>query len=306
MSSFDRRRFLETCAVAGAAYQALQRDAIAAPPAKLSIAHAKTPAAEAAVAAMARQLTTKAVEALGGMGRFVSRGDVVWVKPNIGWDKRPEQAANTNPDVVATLVELCLKAGAKRVLVTDNATNSAQRTFPRSGIQEAALKAGAECFFVDARKFRKMAIKGKVLTDWEVYSDAVEMKLINVPIAKHHGLCKATLGMKNLMGAVGGPRNRLHQDLDRSLPDLAAFLKPTLVVMDAIRVLVANGPVGGNLADVKRFDTVIAGTDQVAIDAYTATLMGHKPNTIGYVAEAAARGLGTMDFDSLKPARLEV
>ena len=131
-------------------------------------------------------------------------------------------------------------------------------------------------------------------------------KFINVPIVKQHSLCKATLGMKNLMGITGGERNRFHQDLNNTLVDLATFIRPTLVVMDAIRVLAANGPVGGNLADVKRRDTVAAGTDQIAIDAFGATLLGFKPQEIGYVVEGNARGLGTINFESLKPRRIEV
>jgi uncharacterized protein (DUF362 family) len=114
------------------------------------------------------------------------------------------------------------------------------------------------------------------------------------------------LGIKNLMGIAGGDRNRFHQDLTNTIVDLATFIRPTLVVMDAIRVLTANGPVGGNLADVKRRDTVAAGTDQVAIDAFGATLLGRKPEEIGYIVEANARGLGTINFESLKPRRIEV
>jgi uncharacterized protein (DUF362 family) len=308
-SKLDRRTFLKTSAAAGVGALATgsARWASAAPPA-MAIAHYKSPGDGAeAVAEEARRLTRRAIDAMGGMRRFVSRGDVVWVKPNMAWDKRPEQAANTNPDVVAMLVQLCLEAGAKRVVVSDNSTNSAQRTFPRSGIAPAAEKAGADVFFLDSRKFRKMAIHGKVLRESEVYVDAVEAdKLINVPIVKHHGLCRATLGMKNLMGIIGGPRNRLHQDLNNTLPDLAAFFKPTLVVVDAVRVLTANGPVGGNLADVKRLDTLAVSTDQVAADAFAATLLGSKATDIGYVTEAAARGIGRLDFEGLKPARIEV
>jgi uncharacterized protein (DUF362 family) len=303
----DRRAFLRGCTALGLGSIAGKGVLAAAPP-TLAIAHYRqSPSAPDGVAEEARLLTRKAIEALGGMGRFVSKGDRVLVKPNIGWDRRPEQAVDTNPDVVAALVELCYQAGAKKVIVTDNSTHPAERAFPRSGIQAAAQKAGAEADFVDLRKLRKMAIRGKVLTEWEVYADAVEVdKLINVPIVKHHGLCRATLGMKNLMGVIGGPRNRLHQDLDRSLPDLAAFLKPTLVVVDAVRVLTANGPTGGNLADVQRKDIVAASTDQVAADALAATLLGLKPQDVRHVAEAAARGLGKMDFESLAPKRVEV
>jgi uncharacterized protein (DUF362 family) len=311
MSDFSRRDFLAACAVAGAALKLgpFAIDAMAANSGpSLSIAHFRTsPQAPQAIADEARHLTREAVNGLGGMSRFVYRGDVVWVKPNIGWNRLPEQAATTNPDVVATIVSLCYEAGAKKVIVSDNSCNAASASFARSGIQQAAQKAGADCFTLDERKFRKTGVNGKSLKSWEVYGDVLGVnKLINVPIVKHHGLCKATLGMKNLMGVMGGDRNRFHQDLNNVLPDLASFLKPTLVVMDAIRVLTANGPVGGNLADVKRKDTVAAGTDQVAIDAFGATLLGVKPQEIGYIVEANARRLGTIDFESLKPRRIEI
>jgi len=280
----------------------------AAPTPLMSIAHYRSsPSDPAGVAEEARRLTRRAIEALGGMNRFVSKGNVVWVKPNISWDRRAEQAATTNPDVVAALVEMCYQAGAKKVLVSDNSCNPSRLSFPRSGIQAAAEKAGAEVAFMDERKFRKMSIKGKVLRDWEVYQDIVEAdRLINVPIAKNHNLCQATLGMKNLMGIIGGSRNRLHQDLGGTLVDLASFFKPQLVVLDAIRVLTANGPVGGNLADVKRKDTVVAGVDQVAVDAFGATLLGYKPESISYIAQGNGRGLGTLNFNSLSPRRVEV
>ena len=160
---------------------------------------------------------------------------------------------------------------------------------------------------MDERRFRKTSLNGKVMPAWELYGDVLGVnKFINVPIVKHHNLCKATLGMKNLMGVAGGERNRFHQDLNNTLVDLAGFVRPTLVVMDAVRVLTANGPTGGNLADVQRRDTVAAGTDQVAIDAFGATLLGLKPQDIGYIVEGNARKLGTIAFESLKPRRIEI
>lgn len=309
MNDPTRRRFLENCALAGAGCGlfGLDAQAQAAGP-KLSIAHFRTsPTAPEAIAEEARRLTREAIAGLGGMGRFVSRGDVVWVKPNIGWNRRPEQAATTNPDLVATLVSLSYQAGAKRVIVSDNSCNAAPASFARSGIQAAAQKAGADVFTLDERKYRRTALKGKALREWEIYADALgATKLINAAIVKHHGLCKATLGMKNLMGVAGGERNRFHQNLEHTVVDLAVFLRPTLTVLDAVRVLTANGPVGGNLADVKRRDTVAAGVDQVALDAFGATLLGLKPAEIGYIVEASARRLGVMDFESLRPRRVEV
>lgn len=311
MEDSSRRDFLKACAMIGAAMKlgpfALEASAAVAGPA-LSIAHFKTSPQDAgAIADEARRLTLEAVNGLGGMGRFIGKGDVVWVKPNIGWNRRPEQAATTNPDVVATLVSLCWQAGAKRVIVSDNSCNSAVASFARSGIQQAAQKAGAECFVMDESRFRKTSLNGKVMPAWELYGDVLGVnKFINVPIVKHHNLCKATLGMKNLMGVAGGERNRFHQDLNNTLVDLASYVRPTLVVMDAVRVLTANGPTGGNLADVQRRDTVAAGTDQVAIDAFGATLLGLKPQDIGYIVEGNARKLGTIAFESLKPRRVEI
>lgn len=309
MTSHSRRLFLRQGAAAGLGLCAspLLIDAQGAAP-SLAIAHYKSsPQAADGIAEEARRLTQESVAALGGMGRFISRGDVVWIKPNIGWNRRPEQAATTNPDVVATLVSLCYQAGAKKVIVSDNSCNPSVACFARSGIQQAAQKAGADSFIMDERKFRATELKGKALPRWDLYSEALGVnKLINVPIVKHHGLCKATLGMKNLMGIAGGERSRFHQDLNNTLADLAAFIRPALVVMDGIRVLTANGPVGGNLADVQRRDTVVAGTDQVAVDSFGATLLGLKPQDIGYIVEASNRRLGTMAFESLQPRRIDL
>ena len=153
------------------------------------------------------------------------------------------------------------------------------------------------------RSFRKTKITGgQVIKEWEVFSDVLKAdKLINMPIAKHHGLSKLTLSMKNLMGCCGGQRNRFHQDMGGVLTDLTQFFKPDLIIMDAIRIMTANGPIGGNLEDVARRDSVIAGVDPVAIDAFGATLFGIEPMEISYVAEGQKRGLGTSDYASLKP-----
>jgi len=275
----------------------------------LAIARAKVPATSPeGIAEEARRLARAAVDALGGMGRFVSRGQAVWVKPNIGWDRRPEQAACANPDVVACIVQMCYQAGAGKVIVADNPCAPAEHSYARSGIRAAAEKAGAQCPYLDDRKFRKMAIRGgRAIREWEVYTGIVEAdRLINVAIVKQHSLCAATLGMKNLMGAIGGARDRFHQNIGAALADLAGFLKPQLVVLDAIRILAANGPTGGNLADVRRKGTIAAGVDQVAVDAFGATLLGLAPGAVPYIVEGNARGLGTANFESLAPARVEI
>ncbi len=265
--------------------------------AKLVVASGKSPA----------EITKAAVNAFGGMKKFISRDDIVVVKPNMAWDRLPEQGANTNPEVVAAIVGLCYEAGAKKVKVFDRPVNDPRRCYVQSGIADAARSAGAVVSYMDDRKFKNMKIGGEALREWALYEEIIEAdKVINVPIAKHHGLAKLTMSMKNWMGALGGERNRIHQKLDRSLVDLALVIKPTLTVLDAVRILTANGPQGGSLADVRMLNTVIVGTDQVAVDAYGATLFGMKGSDLGYVRMAAEAGLGTMDLSKVNIMKIDV
>jgi len=248
-----------------------------------------------------RALVQKALENLGGMRRFVGRQDVVVIKPNIAWDRTPEQAANTNPEVVAEVVRQCWQAGAKRVIVTDVSCNEPRRCFLRSGIQAAARAEGAEVILPNADLFREVDMGGVVLKNWPVFTPFLEAdKIINVPIAKHHELTGATLGMKNWYGILGGQRNRLHQQIHQSLVDLASFMLPTLTVMDCYRILLRNGPTGGNLEDVALKKTVVAGTDPVALDAWVAKAYWNlDAEHLPYLQMAAARGLGTVEFERL-------
>lgn len=247
------------------------------------------------------KITRAAIDGLGGMKRFISRGDIVVVKPNIGWDRTPEYAANTNPEVVATIVRLCYEAGAKTVKVFDHTVSNAKRCYKQSGIADAVAAAGGLVSFVDDRKFREMKLPGYALKSWPLYTEVFEAdKVINVPIAKTHGLTTLTLGMKNWMGIMGGWRGRIHQRIDGSLVDISLAVKPALIVLDAVRILTANGPQGGDLSDVKLLNTVIAGTDQVAVDAYGATLFGMKGSDLGYVRMGHEAGLGTMNLTQLR------
>lgn len=246
-------------------------------------------------------ITREAIAMLGGMKRFVGRGDKVVIKPNIGWDRTPEMAACTNPEVVRTLVELVLDAGAKKAIVIDNTTNQAKRCYVRSGIQEAVKQAGGDMLFVDDYRVKKTALKGAWLKDWDVVLDVIEAdKVINVPIAKHHSLCRLTLGMKNWLGAIGGARNQLHQSIDQAVVDLAAFFKPQLTVLDAYRILVRNGPQGGRVSDTELVKTVVAGTDPVAVDAMGATFFEVAPRELPYLGLARERGLGEFDLEKVR------
>jgi len=275
----------------------------------MTVKHGHTVAADPTLPEMAiiqgedpAQLARQAVEELGGMRRFIARGDVVLVKPNIGWDRTPEQAANTNPDVVAEIVRQCANAGAKRVIVTDVSCNDARRCFQRSGIAEAALRAGAEVILPDPSRFKEVDLEGEVLRAWPVLDTFLSVdKVINIPIAKHHGLTGATLGMKNWYGMLGGQRNQLHQKIHESLVDLADFVRPTLTIIDCYRILLRNGPTGGNLEDVLLKKTLVAGTDPVALDAYVAKAYWNmEVDALPYLKMAAKRGLGTYQFEKVR------
>lgn len=253
------------------------------------------------------RITRAAIDAMGGIKRFISRGDIVVIKPNIGWDRVPEHAANTNPEVVATVVQMCFEAGAKRVKVFDRTVNDPRRCYVQSGIADAARSAGAEVSYVDERKFKTMNLKGQSLKSWPLYIEIFEAdRVINIPIAKHHGLARLTMAMKNWMGIMGGLREVIHQRIDESLADLAMAIKPTLTILDAVRILTANGPQGGNVQDVKKLDTVVVGVDQVAVDSFGATLFGLKGNDLGYVRMADKIGHGTMDISQLNIKRINI
>ena len=241
---------------------------------------------------------------MGGMAQFVTKGDVVLVKPNIGWDRRAAQAANTNPQVVGELVKACVAAGASRVIVTDHPVNDPARCFARSGIEEATLAAGGKVEIPNDRRFHMVDIPGK-LGRWPVFEPFITAtKIINVPIVKHHSLTTATLGMKNWYGILGGRRNQLHQRIDDSVAELAALMLPTLTVMDATRLLLRNGPTGGSLADVLREDAVAVSLDPVAVDAWGATLLGADPRKLAWLGMGQKKKLGVVDFESLNPVKI--
>jgi uncharacterized protein (DUF362 family) len=260
----------------------------------------------AAIEKYAAKLTEKAIEALGGMGRFVKRGDVVWVKPNIGWDRKPEQAANTNPGVVLALVEMCLDAGAKVVKVGDNSCDLPAKCYQASGIPAAVKELGAQVQFLDRSRVKEVAIKGERVKTLPVFPEVLECDLvINAAIAKHHTLSGVTLCMKNYMGVIE-KRNTFHQAIADCVVDLTRFMQPRLCVLDAVRILKAHGPKGGKLEDVELKNTVAAGIDIVALDALGAELLGRKPADVASIVKGQAAGLGKIDYRTLALKELAI
>ncbi|HPN55335.1 MAG TPA: DUF362 domain-containing protein, partial [Candidatus Omnitrophota bacterium] len=230
--------------------------------------------------------------------RFVKKGDVVVVKPNMAWDRTPRQAANTDPMVVAALVELCYKAGAKRVNVFDIPCNEDRPVYEHSGIAAAAKEKGAFVYFADHWNVVKAKFSyNSSMEGWPVLRDAVVCDtFINVPVLKHHGYTKLTLSMKNLMGVCSGKRGLIHLDIGTKLVDMTDFINPDLTVIDATRVLLRNGPSGGNESDVQAFNTVIAATDPTLADVYACSLVKIDPAEIPYLKAAMARGVGRSDL----------
>jgi uncharacterized protein (DUF362 family) len=314
MKKFSRREFLAlTGAAAGVALlgAGCASQAAETAPARQPAA---APSGDQAYLAVARgadpaEITRRAVAALGGIERFVKSGHDVIIKPNMCVDyHRPEYAATTNPTVVATLVSLCLGAGAKRVRVMDMPFGGLpDSAYTVSGIAGAVQAAGGEMEVMSRVKFVKTAIPaGRDITEWEIYQDVLKADvLINVPIAKHHSLARLSLGSKNLLGVVGKP-NAIHRNLGQRVADLASLIRPTLSVVDAVRILVTHGPTGGSLNDVKQTDTIIASHDLVAADAYAATLFGLTGPDIAYIQAGADMGLGTMDLESIKIDEISV
>ena len=241
--------------------------------------------------------TVEAIKALGGMEKFVKKNSTVVIKPNMAWDRTPQQAANTDPLVVGALIEMAYAAGAKRVNIFDVTCNDQKRSYENSGIQKIAKEKGARVFFPDHWNVVKAKFPYKSgMENWPILRDAVECDtFINVPVLKHHGLTGLTLSMKNLMGICSGTRGLMHVNIAAKLVDLTDYISPDLTVIDATRHLTKNGPSGGNLADVVEINKVIAGTDPTLTDIYACGLAGKDPMTVPYLKEAVARNFGIID-----------
>lgn len=309
----SRRNFMAHSAAAAGILAASGNSIWAAPPSadeavKMAIARWKGAANPTPdqIKNIAVSLTEKALEGLGGIGRFVKKDSVVFIKPNMSWDRTPEQAANSNPEVIATIVKKCLEAGAKTVRIGDNTCNPGPKAYASSGVAEAAKAAGAEVLTLDKTRFKETEIKGELIKTIPIHPQTIECDLfINVPVVKHHRLTKLTACMKNYMGIIEN-RQKFHQNIPACLVDLTRYMKPQLCILDAVRVLMANGPTGGNLADVQTKLTVAAGVDIVALDAWGAEVMGLKAADVATVVAGEKAKLGVADYRSLSPKEIDV
>jgi uncharacterized protein (DUF362 family) len=321
MTEFSRRIFLKYLASYAAAAAALQLTGCqgqqstpetiiirqTATPLPATPTPAPTPTPKPSRLAVTRNgepedLVRTAVNALGGMEKFVNKGDEVVVKPNICVAAHTyEYASTTNPFVVGTLVRMAYEAGASKVKVMDRGfSGSPEKAYVVSGIQEQVEAAGGEMVLMSDLKYVPLEIpQGWNIYECLVYQDILDADvLINVPVAKTHGLAKLTLSMKNLMGIIEN-RPIFHAVLPLHLAHLNSIVKSDLVVVDAVRMMMENGPTGGSLDYVKKADTVIASDNVVAADSYGATLFGMKPSDYPTAKEGAAMGLGENDLSSV-------
>ncbi len=242
------------------------------------------------------------LDAALGMRRFVTGGDCVLVKPNVGFDRAPHLGATTHPEVLRWVIRLCKEAGAARILVADNPIESPDACFAKSGISDVCAAEGARVVLPAEVHFKTVAIRdrqpdanrGESLGRWSVFHRplAEATKVIGLAPIKDHNLCSASMNLKNWYGLLGGRRNQFHQAIHNIVSDLAFMVSPTLVIADGTRVMMRNGPTGGRITDVKPGGeigrpTVVASVDPVACDAWCyQKLLGRDPAKLAYLEMA--------------------
>jgi uncharacterized protein (DUF362 family) len=257
------------------------------------------------------EMLRAALDAVGGIGRFIQRGDVVVIKPNVAFERPAALGATTNPEVLVAVIELVREAGAREIRVADNPIESPESCFARSGIRAAAEGAGARVYLPSPDQFEMLGTAGATWIErWPFFWGPFEgaNKVIGVSPIKDHNLCRASMTTKNWYGLLGGRRNQFHQDIHGIVADLALMLRPTFVVLDATRVLFRSGPTGGSLGDVRAGHTLVVSRDSLAADAYGwDQLLERKGEALpAYFAKAAARNLGQPDWRQLRLSEVSV
>lgn len=296
MKSIKRRTFLKAGATAAMAAAVVPVQA-AEPVSTVVVVHGED----------IPKMIAAGIAKMGGWEKFVKPGAKVALKPNLAWKSTPEQGGNTHPAIVREVVLAAEAAKAKQVLIPENTCQPEKETFPTSGILEALKGTKAKLYRPKRADYVEVDVpKGKICRKAKVSRDLIEADcLINMPVAKHHGGATLTISMKNWMGAVDNKTRRAwHRDgLHQCIADFSTFLKPTLVVIDATRILLDHGPQGpGKLAHPHE---IIFATDPVAADTYAASLFGKTPDDVPHVKMAAELGVGCADLAKIKVERIE-
>jgi len=248
------------------------------------------------------KMVKAALGEMGGISKFITKGDIVFLKPNVAFDRPPRLGATSNPKVIAAVIKACQEAGAKEVLVGDNPINSPESCFYKSGVKQAVEKSEARIIYPTKSAFETVEIGGEAIDKWETFYPPFKKatKLIGIAPVKDHNLCHASMSMKNWYGLLGEGRNRFHQKIHDVIADFALMIKPTLVFLDGTHVLMRNGPTGGSLSDVVEGNTIACGVDMVALDSFGySELLERDLNELEYVHKAHERGLGNKNWRSL-------
>jgi len=315
----DRRQFVQWLITAGIGAVGLGTAGCGSPDAEVGRPEANTPYVPPAAPAPERKplagpyplvvaagndpadLIERGFQALGGIERFVRPQSLVTIKPNVSVPRKPEEAATTNPWLVAAVVQRCLAAGAREVRVIDHTFTSGQICLETTAIRREVEQAGGKVYVINELKpefYQPVALPGPVLTSVQYARDVLDADLfINMPILKHHNSTKLTMGLKNLMGVVWD-RGIFHRTgIHRGIAELAAFRKPDLTILDAIAGITDRGPMGPG--PIRNYNQVVLSTDPVAVDAYGAQLFGLVPSDLEYLLRAAELGVGQIDWSAL-------
>jgi uncharacterized protein (DUF362 family) len=309
-----RRDFFKSAAIVGIASIFKTNDALGSVVSSSSLAVQASPDLVAVMGGEPAAMLIRALKELGGIGHFVKKGQKVVIKPNIGWDRKPELAANTNPDLIGTLVKLCKSAGASEVIVFDHTCHDWKKSYTNSGIEKAVIAAGGkmvpandESYYREVELPRGVNMKTakihKALLDCDVW--------FNVPVLKHHGGAKNSISMKNLMGIVWD-RSFFHShDLHQCIADAATFHKaPALNIVDAYRIMKSNGPQGKSESDVVLLKSLIVSPDFVAADTASMKLFSQvQPtniNDVRHIALAEKLRVGTQHLEKLNVKRIKL
>lgn len=245
-----------------------------------------------------------ALKALGGISRFVKKGDRVVLKVNAAFASPPAIGATSHPDLVRAMVVECFQAGALDVVVTDNPINDPASCFRLTGIGPAAKQGGGRVVLPSKDRFARVSLPGaRLIRDWPVLAEPLLNAdcLIGMAPLKDHHRSFASMTIKNWYGLLGGRRNVFHQDIHTIIAELAALVRPTLVILDAVTTMMHNGPTGGSISDLAHTNTIVAGIDQVAVDAAGATILKIGLDKLVHLQQAADKGLGILDYQSLNP-----
>ncbi len=310
----QRRDFLKAIAISGATVAIKMNDGMGILAQTVNSSSGKAIDIMAVMGGEPAAMFRKAISEMGGMSKFIKKGQTVVVKPNIGWDRKPELAANANPQLVGEIVKQCISAGAKEVIVFDHTCDDWVKCYKTSGIEDAAKAAGAKVVPADKESYyRTVSLpKGKKLTETKIHQAILDSDVwINVPVLKHHGGANLSMSMKNYMGIVWDRRIFHSTDLQQCIADVCTYTKkPVLNVVDAYRIMTTNGPQGRSENDVVTTKGLFISQDIVAVDTAAAKFFNQVREMpldhVKHLANGESLKIGTMQIDKLNIKRVKM